>query len=112
MSLEWVGFVGTGLVMVAYLPQVGHLVRARCTAGVSLRAYLVWSVAAALLLVYAVTTRVAVFVALQAYQLLALGSICLLTRRHVGRLCDAHCGMSESPEAVPVPASISAHQEP
>lgn len=92
MSLEWIGFVGTGLVVVAYLPQVIHLVRARCASGVSLRAYLVWCASAALLLSYAISTADAVFIALQAYQLMALSAIYLLAFRHRGRSCDLHCG--------------------
>lgn len=96
MSIQWLGFLGTGLVIVAYVPQVAHLLRARCAAGVSLWAYLVWSVSAALLLGYAITTRDPVFVVLQAYQLLALALIYLLSRRHQGQLCDVHCGRPAS----------------
>lgn len=96
MSHQWLGFLGTGLVIVAYVPQVTHLLRARCAAGVSLWAYLTWSAAAALLLGYAIAARDPVFMVLQAYQLLALASICLLSRRHKGRLCDVHCGRPTS----------------
>jgi lipid-A-disaccharide synthase-like uncharacterized protein len=96
--MQWLGFLGMGLVIVAYVPQIVHLVRARCAAGVSLWAYLVWSVSAALLLAYAITTRDPVFIALQAYQLLALTSIYLLLRRHKGQPCDVHCGMPASYE--------------
>ncbi|MCH7845668.1 MAG: PQ-loop repeat-containing protein [Acidobacteria bacterium] len=74
-SIQWLGFAGMGLVAVAYVPQIVHLARARCTAGVSSWAYLVWSVSASLLLVYAITVRDPVFIALQGYQLLALTSI-------------------------------------
>ena len=74
------------------LPQITHLIRARCTAGISLWAYLVWSLSAVLLLVYAIWTRDAVFIGLQAYQLLAATSIFLLSRRQHRGLCDVHCG--------------------
>ena len=92
MSVQWLGFAGTALVALAYLPQISHLVRAKCTAGVSLWAYLVWSISAVLLLIYAISTRDAVFIGLQAYQLLAATSIFLLSRRQHRRLCDVHCG--------------------
>ncbi len=107
MEIQGVGFIGMGLVVVPYVPQIVHLVRARCAAGVSLGAYLVWSVSASLLLVYAITTGDPVFIALQAYQLLALASICLLSRRHKGMPCDVHCGTSTScePEVVVTPIS-------
>jgi uncharacterized protein with PQ loop repeat len=92
MSFQWLGFIGTGLVVVAYLPQIAHLIRARCTAGVSLWAYLVWSVSAVLLFTYAITTADPVFIALQGYQLLATAAIFVLSRRNHGQLCDIHCG--------------------
>lgn len=92
MSFQWLGFAGTALVALAYVPQITHLVRAKCTAGVSLWAYTVWGLSAVLLLIYAISTRDAVFIALQAYQLLAATSIYLLSRRQDRRLCDIHCG--------------------
>jgi len=96
-SIQWLGFAGMGLVVVAYVPQIVHLVRARCTAGVSTWAYLVWTLSAALLLVYAITAQDPVFISLQAYQLVALTSIYLLSRRLKGRPCEDHCGKSANP---------------
>lgn len=97
-SIQWLGFAGMGLVVLAYLPQVVHLMRARCTNGVSLWAYLVWTISAALLLVYAITTRDPVYISLQAYQLVALSTIYLLSRRQKGQACDIHCGTPAHPE--------------
>jgi len=94
-SIQWLGFAGMSLVVLAYVPQIAHLVRARCTAGVSTWAYLVWSVSAALLLAYAITARDPVFISLQAYQLAALTSIYLFARRHQGQPCNVHCGTSQ-----------------
>lgn len=92
MSLEWLGFAGTSLVVFAYLPQIAHLIKAKCAAGVSLSAYLVWASSALLLLVYALTTGDRVFITLQGYQLLALGLIFVLSLKHRGHPCDEHCG--------------------
>jgi lipid-A-disaccharide synthase-like uncharacterized protein len=94
-AIPWLGFAGMGLVVVAYVPQLVHLARARCTAGVSTWAYFVWSLSAALLLAYAISAGDPVFISLQAYQLAALTSIYLFSRRHQGRSCSAHCGTSE-----------------
>lgn len=49
MEYKWLGFVGTGLVILAYFPQLVHLVRERCSAGLSIGAYVIWAVAALLL---------------------------------------------------------------
>ena len=75
MSIDWFGYVGTALVIVAYLPQITHLIRDTCSAALSFGAYVTWAVAAVLLLTYAVLTRDAVFMALQSYQVLATGLI-------------------------------------
>jgi len=98
VSLQWLGFAGTALVVVAYLPQISHLVRARCTAGVSLWAYSVWSVSAILLFTYAIALGDPVFIALQGYQLLATVAIFILSRRSDGLLCDVHCGIELTPD--------------
>ncbi len=92
MSFQWLGFIGTSLVVAAYLPQIAHLVRARCTAGVSLFAYSIWSVASALLLTYAIAVQDAVFISPQGYQLTATLAIFILSRKNHGNLCDIHCG--------------------
>ena len=34
-ATEIAGFAGTGLAGAAYVPQISHLVRARCSAGIS-----------------------------------------------------------------------------
>lgn len=92
MWFRWIGFAGTALVVVAYLPQIVHLVRAKCTAGVSVWAYSTWTTSALALLAYAISQRDPVFISLQSYQLLATLSIFLLSLRHKGRLCAEHCG--------------------
>lgn len=97
-SIQWLGLVGMGLVVLAYIPQIAHLMSARCTAGVSTWAYFVWTVSAALLLAYAITARDLVFISLQLYQLVALGSIYLFSRLHRGRSCDVHCGSQDVQE--------------
>lgn len=47
----------TALVIVSYLPQIMHLVREGCSAGISFRAYAMWMVAAVLRLAYASLAR-------------------------------------------------------
>jgi hypothetical protein len=92
MSVHWLGYAGTCLVIVAYLPQITHLVREHCSAGVSSGAYLLWGVAAVLLLSYAIAQGDPVFTALQIYQVAAAGTICLLSRYYRDSLCEIHGG--------------------
>ena len=53
MSTSWVGFVGTVIVIVAYMPQIIHRVKAQCSAGISLKAYGLWLLSSFLLLAHA-----------------------------------------------------------
>jgi len=92
MGIEWLGFAGTALVIVAYLPQIIHLTREGCTAGISIGAYLSWATASAMLLTYAVYQKDIVFIALQAYQLFAATLILYFSYKHRGQNCDLHGG--------------------
>ena len=90
MSIHWFGYVGTALVIAAYLPQITHLVGKMCSAGMSFRAYAIWAVAGVLLLIYAILTRDPVFITLQGYQVLATGLICFYCKRFEHNLCEMH----------------------
>ena len=68
------GFVGTGIIIIAYVPQVVRLARTRRAADVSIPTYLLWAAGSALLLVHAWSMRSPVFMALTIFQILA----CLL----------------------------------
>ena len=92
MSIHWFGYVGTALVILAYLPQITHLIRDACSAGLSFGAYVIWVVAAVLLLTYAILSRDPVFIALQSYQVLATGLICFYCKRFEHNLCELHGG--------------------
>src|SRR5690242_13712692 len=41
-ATEIAGFVGAGLAGAAYVPQISHLIKARCSAGISRLAFEVW----------------------------------------------------------------------
>ena len=90
--MEWIGHAGTVLCVLAYLPQIVHLIRERCSAGLCLRAYVMWIGAASLLLSYAIATGDLVFIALQSYQLSAGSVILFFCKRYEGRLCEEHGG--------------------
>jgi uncharacterized protein with PQ loop repeat len=89
-SAKLMGFLGTALVIVAYLPQIQHLIKEQCTGGISLRAYYMWFTAALLLLVYAIAIQDSVFIMLQGYQLGACGLIVFFCRKYKGSVCEAH----------------------
>ncbi|MGH8733867.1 MAG: PQ-loop domain-containing transporter, partial [Burkholderiales bacterium] len=43
--LSMIGYIGTGIVIGAYAPQISHLWTEHCSAGISERAYALWALA-------------------------------------------------------------------
>ena len=95
MDLQWLGFIGTGLVVLAYFPQLIHLIKERCSAGLSIGAYFIWAIAALLLLSYAISMNDIVFIALQVYQLAATVLIFYFGIKYKGHFCETHGGKPE-----------------
>ena len=89
-SAHWLGIVGTGLVVIAYVPQMTHLMKLRCGEGISLGAYLLWGSASALLCVYAVIAGEPIFIALQGYHAAACGVIFFFGVRYRSARCPIH----------------------
>jgi hypothetical protein len=54
------GFVGAGLAGAAYIPQISHLIRARCSAGISRLAFAVWLLVSLLITARAVAIHAGV----------------------------------------------------
>jgi uncharacterized protein with PQ loop repeat len=90
MSTSWVGFIGTVIVIIAYMPQVVHLVQAQCSAGISLRAYALWLLSSFLLLGHAFNLNDGVFIALQGYQLGATMTIVVFAWKYKHSTCELH----------------------
>jgi hypothetical protein len=83
-------FVGVALAAAAYLPQIWHLVRVRCAAGISRSAFRTWFVASVLITSHAVATRAGVFIALGLVQTLATGVILMYAARYAASDCGGH----------------------
>ena len=82
--------VGIGLSVVAYLPQVRHLAREHCSAGVSPRAWAMWLASSLLVGALAVYRRDYVFISLAASSLFSSTAILILARRYRGMACATH----------------------
>ena len=89
-TTQILGFVGTGLVIVGYVPQILHLVKERCTAGISIPAFSLWCAASLLFLVHATMIGDAVFVLVQIVNLVAGGLIVVFCKRYEGEVCPFH----------------------
>jgi uncharacterized protein with PQ loop repeat len=87
------GFIGSGLLILAYVPQIRHLIKERCSQGISRYAYVLWLIAAILLLLHAVMIRDAVFIVLQSTSAAATGLILFFAEKYKYGLCPIHKGL-------------------
>ena len=92
VSIEWLGFAGMAVCVLAYLPQIIHLIKEHCSAGLSPGAYCMWGLAALLLLAYAIAKRDVVFISLQSYHLGAGALIFYYCLKYKDQLCEEHGG--------------------
>lgn len=88
--LSVIGYMGTGLVIGAYAPQIWHLWTEHCSAGISERAYALWVLASALFLGHSVIIGDAVFMVTQLVNIVALAIILVLARRFRSQICAEH----------------------
>ena len=84
------GFVGTALVIGGYIPQIVHLIKERCTAGISIPAFSLWCAASLLFVMHAAVIRDSVFVGVQIVNLVAGGLIVVFCKRYEGEVCPFH----------------------
>jgi PQ loop repeat len=89
-ATEIAGFAGAGLAGAAYVPQISHLVRARCSAGISRLAFTAWLLASVLTTARAIAIGAAVFITLGGIQIVATTLIVLCAARYQGTPCPRH----------------------
>jgi hypothetical protein len=84
------GFVGAGLAGAAYVPQISHLIRARCSAGISRLAFGVWLLSSVLITARAVAIGAGVFIVLGGIQIVATALIVICAARYKDTPCPVH----------------------
>ncbi len=84
------GTVGIAISMLAYLPQVVHLAKEHCSAGVSSRAWTMWLLSSLLIGALALHRHDVVFILLQISSLGSAAVILFLSYRYRGLVCEAH----------------------
>jgi lipid-A-disaccharide synthase-like uncharacterized protein len=87
---ELLGVAGISIGVSAYVPQVVHLWREHCSAGVSARAWAMWLTSSLLIGALALHRHDPVFIALQATSLTSTAVIVFLAHRYRGMSCEAH----------------------
>ena len=89
-ATEIAGFGGAGLAGAAYVPQISHVVRARCSAGISRLAFAVWLLASLLTTAHAIAIHADVFITLGGIQIAATALIMLYATRYKDTPCPVH----------------------
>lgn len=88
--VDAIGFLGVALSVAAYMPQLVHLAREHCSAGVSTRSWTMWLVSALLVGSVAVSRRDPVFIIFQLCSLASAGAILFMARKYRGMACGSH----------------------
>lgn len=83
-------FVGVGLAGAAYVPQIWHLVRVHCSAGISRFAFAVWLGASLLVTSHAIVMGAVVFILLGGIQIAATTVILMYATKYASSYCASH----------------------
>jgi hypothetical protein len=89
----------------AYVPQISHLIRARCSAGISLLAFEVWLLASLLTTARALAIHAGVFIALGGIQIVATALIMLYATRYKDAPCPVHLPCQPAAKTAPGPGT-------
>jgi lipid-A-disaccharide synthase-like uncharacterized protein len=87
---EILGIAGITISMLAYVPQVVHLGKEHCSAGISRRAWAMWLVGSLLVGALAVHRGDLVFIALQFSTLTSAAIILILAQKYRGLVGATH----------------------
>ncbi len=93
--MKVIGWAGTALVVVAYYPQIRHLLVEKCAWGISVPTWLIWLAASALLLTYCALRGEVLMCAVQVVNVAAIATTIALVRRSK-RICPYHLKVAEA----------------
>jgi uncharacterized protein with PQ loop repeat len=109
-ATEIAGFAGAGLAGAAYVPQLSHLIRTRCSAGISRLAFEVWLLASLLITARAIAIHAGVFIVLGGIQIVATALIMFYAARYRDTRCPIH--LPRQPTAKTVTGAAASGNEP
>ena len=90
-----IGWVGTGLVVIAYVPQIYHLLVEKCAWGISILTWVIWLIGSLLLLAYCILRGDLLFIVVQSINITAIITTIFLARRSTG-ICPYHLRVVEA----------------
>jgi len=87
---NYLGLVGAIIAGYAYLPQVSHLIKEKCSAGISRRAFGLWIISSVLVTINAIYIHSVVFIVLGAVQICSTTIIFWYSTKYRGLVCQYH----------------------
>jgi len=93
--MEILGWAGTALVILAYVPQIRHLYFEKCAWGISVSTWVIWLVASILLLSYCILRHEALLGVVQAANLAAIMTTIILVGRS-NKICPYHQHLAQA----------------
>lgn len=87
--MKVIGWLGTALVVIAYYPQIRHLLVERCAWGISVSTWVIWLVASVLLLIYCLFRQEVLLSLVQVINMAAILTTIILVRRS-DYICSYH----------------------
>lgn len=98
---QFIGYIGTFLSIWAYVPQIRHLLQEHCSAGISIKAYVIWIISSVCILLYSISIVAVVIIVMQIANLLAIYTILIFAKKYQGNFCPYHKALqSESLDAL------------
>lgn len=85
-----IGLTGAVISGCAYIPQIVHLSKERCSAGLSKNAFALWLISSILITINALYIHAIVFIVLGSIQILSTGIIFLYTTKYKNQVCIFH----------------------
>jgi len=87
--MRFIGWVGTALVIIAYYPQIHHLLVERCAWGISVSTWVIWLISNVLLLSYCIFRQEVLLGVVQGANMVAIlttieSSLLRMARRFFG----------------------------
>jgi uncharacterized protein with PQ loop repeat len=92
--MKVIGWAGTALVILAYYPQIHHLLVEKCAWGISVLTWLIWLCSSVLLLGYCIFRREYLMSVVQGVNIAAILTTILLVRRS-NNVCPYHMKVTE-----------------
>ena len=87
---DYIGLTGAAIAGYAYIPQITHLIKERCSAGISRSAFALWFLSSVLVTINAVFIQSIVFIFLGVVQISATAIIYIYSTKYKGLVCPFH----------------------